>query len=1102
MTSTPQISGTSFFCPSERQHFNNFVEVGPFEESGLLNELNRFFGLQLKSLIRVNSYLFVHDQPWSEPVEILSDGLPFVDRVVQRATVNRSLFATLQREADTVLISMLRPGTSDAEGEVALDQALSRLARERQAGDQGYLVRQFFIEGQIPESNKKAVFDFLSNPELCAQFVFSYSEYQVGVQIPLPIVELSESLDNAAVEYIPVQSMALSELQQLNIKRSLAASDLELLQFKELYSDAEFLSKRAELGLPESATDVEIETWFGLRSEHCFHKEFSARIELSSDSPDALFERAVTEGVLTKTSAGNYVLEEGIFKTFIRIPAVEIEGKLQQRGCNWIASMFSDNAGVAYYDDRFMFAIKVETHNSPSNKEPVQGAKTGLNGNFRDIMGTMRGSFDILSGGFLYCTGNPDYHGWLPAGVKHPYVLLRGITQGVREAGNEMQVPTLWGQVVVDPRYIAKCMVFAGAVGWSPVMSENQRIDYRTKNPQIGDLVLIAGQPVGIDGIHGATESSLSASAQISLGHVQADFSFIQAKVKEFVLEASRLGLFSAVTDCGAMGLGSSSHEIARDTGGLDMDLAQHPLKYKGIKPWQINCSETQDRMLLIVHPENRAKVFNLAARYKVEVAEMGTLNDSGYVKLRYKEQVVGLLDINKLFSKEPRKEMRGRWMGSSLNSVFGTEGQFDLAQEIRQTDFSHLIDLLLAEPDLASKEWFFRQKDFSVKGGTILGPLAGLDLSVDTDVSIQKPLDTEGYDFGALAYAWGVAPKQTDHDPYFASQNSFLEAVGKLIAAGARLPDFDQARWDSWAVCGNYCQPNSDFETALFKDQAQHNLACLVREGMGVREVINQLGIPVISGKDSMKCSCVYSVGKDFNFNTIDPELRHHVQFDANAGKIEIHDPETYLVTACAKIEDYRKSVDSAFKRPGDLVLILGTSRRQFAGTQIESALLRAHNFAKRPLRGEMPMANISQFINSCHLLEKLQSQQLLSSSSYVAAGGIIYSLFKSCWSGGYGAELDFINEVPEASGANISWQELLVSETPGRFMISIDPADLEKVLALAGDLPLYKIGQVGGHPSVAIKTAKGGLYLDLKHHREAYRKQFAFGLGEKQNG
>jgi len=196
-----------------------------------------------------------------------------------------------------------------------------------------------------------------------------------------------------------------------------------------------------------------------------------------------------------------YVIAEhnrGLFNTFIKDPAEEIFDKLEKRGKNWIVSMFEDNSGVVQYNKKYMFCIKFETHNSPSNKEPVQGAKTGIDGVNRDIFGTLLGTFDAIANFFFYCTGDPIYKGWLPEGVKHPYVLLKGITQGVREGGNECQIPTLGGGLITDPRYIAKCLVYCGTVGWSPVESEDGK-SYLRINPRVGDLIFVAGQPVGID---------------------------------------------------------------------------------------------------------------------------------------------------------------------------------------------------------------------------------------------------------------------------------------------------------------------------------------------------------------------------------------------------------------------------------------------------------------------------------------------------------------------------------------------------------------------------------------------------------------------------
>ncbi|MEK6823185.1 MAG: AIR synthase-related protein, partial [Nanoarchaeota archaeon] len=625
------------------------VEVGPFHEQGLAAELNKFFGTDIKKLTRINTYALVH--PGNvQTLDALASGKPFVDPIIHRATLNKPLAPELGLDFDYVLQSMLNPGTSDMEGNIALQQALLALGHKPAEDDVGFYVRQYFLEGNVPAKQLEEISAFLANPDLNTRLIMPRAEYAAGKKVAVPIVTLPPA---TVVKTYDLLSMSDAELVTLNKDRKLAGSLAEMRQFRDLYKDEAFLTKRKEHGLDHKATDVELETWFGLRSEHCFHKEFNARITLEDRVNDPVFAMAEKKGWLGRNDKGHYTVEDGIFKTFIEDPARTIFDKLEKRGKNWIMSMFEDNAGVVAYDENHMFCIKFETHNSPSNKEPVQGAKTGKNGVRRDTMGTFRGIFDTLAGFFAYSTGNPHYKGWLPKGVKHPYVILKGITQGVREAGNELQDPTLGGLLSIDPRFIAKCLVYCGEVGFAPQRSP-EGVSYLGKCPSVGHLVLMVGQSVGIDGLHGATQSSLSASADIGLGHVQADFSFIQAKMKGFFLEAARRNLFTYVSDMGAMGLGSAADEAARFTSGITYDLAKHPTKFKGIQPWQIKCSETQDRMLVAIDPSMMNEVEELAALHDVQIAAMGKLTDTDYVHNTHDDTTCCLLPIDKLFDKEP----------------------------------------------------------------------------------------------------------------------------------------------------------------------------------------------------------------------------------------------------------------------------------------------------------------------------------------------------------------------------------------------------------------------------------------------------------------
>ncbi len=1120
----------------------SIVEVGPFHEGAQAVELNKFFNTNIKDLTRVDTYILTHKKGLKN-LDSVVIGVPITDPITHRATLNKSLIYELGIPFDYVLQSMLNPGTSDAEGDTVLRQVLLKLGQKFTEGDLGLYSKQYFLKGNLTNKQLEAVSAFLANPDLNTRLIIPRDDYQTGRKIIVPIVTLKPEIK---VEKFDVANMTLDQLLELNKKRKLAASSEEMLQFAKMYKDEEFIKKRKEAGLDERATDVEIETWFGLRSEHCFHKEMNAHITLEDKVNDAIFEKAFEKGFLTKDKDGNYVIERGIFDTFIKEPAEIIFKKLEKRGKNWIASMFKDNSGVVFYNEDYMFCIKFETHNSPSNKEPIQGAKTGIDGVNRDDMATMLGTFELLANFFLYCTGNPDYKGWLPEGVKHPYVLLKGITQGVREGGNESQIPTLGGGFISDPRFIAKILVYCGTVGWSPVKSPDGK-SYLGKHPEVGDLVFVAGQPVGIDGVHGATESSLKASAYISLGHVQADFSYIQAKMKEYLLGCARDELIKSIGDCGAMGI-SVALELAKDTNGLILDLGKHPKKYAGIQPWQIACSETQDRMVPIVDSKNKDELLRRAKLHDVQVTEIGKLTDSGYAHLKYNGETVGLIDLKKISNKEPRKRMLGTWDVDTEN----LQKPFEIREDY---SIEESLCLVMSHPDIASKEWFFRQKDSSVKGATIQGPLIGLKQEIEADATIQKPLDTEGKDYGAIAYAMGIAPKISDVDAYYSAQKSFLDMVGKIIAVGGALPDMENPKWDAWAVCGNYCQPDSEFRTTLTKENGKHNLASLVREAIGIREVIEKLNIPVISGKDSMKCSCVYNLNLDnflvnhnskfakefmklsdktredldkvkeqlgeiydskllesIIFEAIPLDLRKHFtmverkiektdekgkKYKVKVKSIEIHDPDSYLASAAVKIEDYRKCVDSTFKQEGDLIYVIGTTKNHVGASPYSEAIGYKEDGAPK-LGGKIPKADLDEFVTNANAFHDVIDKELVASCSYIHSG-LLISLTKSIWAGEKGANID-VNAVA-TDGSCRNKEDILFDISPGRYVVTIDPKDREEFEKSLGLAKYSLIGTVKDN-GLEVKTLKNVTEIvDLNKVKEAYQKTLSYGLQEMKN-
>jgi phosphoribosylformylglycinamidine synthase subunit PurSL len=1092
LMSRPREPGLRFVLPDGFDKAVSFVEVGPDDEAGLAEELNTIFGSNIRRMKSVRGYVLVHEP--NITLDSLMTRKPFVDPIIHRGALNESLASKLKLPYDHVFCSMLLPGTSDAEGTVALEQALLAVGRKTVEGDQGFSARQYFIEGKLTSAQRDGILEFLSNPKLHENHALSRREFERGVTLPVPIVTIDKEPE---VRRYDVAAMSDGELMKLNRERRLAGSLDEMRQFAAMYRDEAYLAKRREHGLDHRATDVELETWFGLRSEHCFHKEFNASQTLDDKANDPVFERAYKKGWLGKNENGEYTLQEGIFKEFIRKPAESIRERLKARGLDWIVGpLFSDNAGAVLYDKDFMYCIKKETHNSPFEQEPKQGAKTGIDGVNRDIWAMLMGTFECIANFFDYAVAVPSkVFRWVPKGKKQALTLLKGGIQGVREGGNESQIATLGGSLTTDARYFGKGLLFAETVGWSPTHDEQGRT-YIRKEAKPGDIVYVAGQPVGIDGIHGATESSLVGGRHISLGHVQADFSYEQKKMSGFTVEAARQMLIDYVQDMGAMGLGSSSIETARETGGIELDLDLHPQKYKGMQPWQLPVSETQDRMCLSSDPKNDAKLKEAAQKHGTRLTAIGKLTDSGYAHLRFRGETVAYIPLDKLFNKEPRKRMHATWTGIAEQP----------ALQLPNYSFEELLGLVISRPDVASREWIFRQKDSSVKGGTIQGPLIGPKQEVEADATIQKPLETQGRDFGALAYARGLASKIPD--AYHGAQSSFLEMVGKIVAVGGALPDFTAPKFDSWAVCGNYCQPNSDGNETLERKAGEHNLAQLLREGIGVREAEEALGVPVISGKDSMKCTGRYELtaeslleyhagllGRTYRAvptlakrtiaalvdrseglfekvyqETVPEDLKEHIKIIKKDGKrwFEIHDPSTYNASAAVKIEDYRKCVNRSFKQHGDLIYVIGETHGELAGSELLDAL--GYATQDKPLRGsEMPKADLEAFVRSAGALHGAIDAELIASASYIHRGGLATTLTKDAMAGEKGAEISL------AGLTGMKEESFLYSQSPGRWLVTVAPEDKERFEGVMAGVACQQLGTVINNPSIWLEHADG---------------------------
>ena len=302
-------AGLNFSIPKSLNKGISVVEVGPFNENSKAKEINKFLGTNIEQLNIINTYILIHKKDINN-LESLLDGKPFVDPITHQATLNESLALKLGIPFDYVLQSMLNPGTSDEDGNILLEQSLISLGKKPLKNDLGLYSKQYFLKGNLTKEQLDEVSKFLANPDLNERLIIPRKDYEGGIEVEAPVVTLKKKIELKKYDFL---NMSDEELLKLNSKRKLAATLEELHDFRNLYKNNEFINERKKFGLDSIATDVEIETWFGLRSEHCFHKEFNAHITLDDKINDEVFRMAFEKDWLGKNSKREYTLDRGLF---------------------------------------------------------------------------------------------------------------------------------------------------------------------------------------------------------------------------------------------------------------------------------------------------------------------------------------------------------------------------------------------------------------------------------------------------------------------------------------------------------------------------------------------------------------------------------------------------------------------------------------------------------------------------------------------------------------------------------------------------------------------------------------------------------------------
>ncbi len=368
----------------------------------------------------------------------------------------------------------------------------------------------------------------------------------------------------------------------------------------------------------------------------------------------------------------------------------------------WVIKGPGENAGVIDIGDGDACVFKMESHNHPSFIEPYQGAATGVGGILRDVFTMGARPIACLN---LLRFGQP----------KHPKTrhLVAGVVAGVGGYGNSFGVPTVGGSTEFDPSYDGNILVNAMAVG----LARTDSIFYSAA-AGVGNPIVYLGSKTGRDGIHGATMASASfeADAEEKRPTVQVGDPFSEKLLLEACLELMASGAVIAIQDMGAAGLTSSAVEMgAKGNLGIELDLDAVPCRETGMTAYEMMLSESQERMLMVLRPEQEQQAEAIFRKWGLDFAIVGKTTDTLRFVVRHQGEVKADLPIKELGDEAP--------VYDRAHVPTPKPPVLEAAAVAPPMDDRAALLALLARPDLCSKRWVWEQYDHLILGNTVRQP-------------------------------------------------------------------------------------------------------------------------------------------------------------------------------------------------------------------------------------------------------------------------------------------------------------------------------------------------------------------------------------------
>lgn len=771
-----------------------FVEKRPgfrSEADSLRRELNTTLGLDIKDLRLVAVYdLFGFSPELLESTRYAVFGEKATDTVSD----------SIDTEGVTFLAVEPLPGQFDQRADAAA--ACVRLIQPG-ADIDVTSARMYIFDRLLSPEERDKVARYLINAVENREKDLSRLELPArGTETPVEVLDGFRTLDRNAAD-------------ALRKEMGLAMSTDDLLEAVRYFSSKERDPSETEIRI--------LDTYW---SDHCRHTTFTTNLT-DIKVEEGLASEAIKEALADWKEIRRQLGRER--KPLCLMDLATIGARVLKRDglLDDLEQSEENNACSIYVDvdvdgakERWLLQFKNETHNHPTEIEPFGGASTCLGGAIRDPLSGRAYVYQAMR-----VTGAGDI--WQPVaetlkGKLPQRVITLSAAAGYSSYGNQIGLATTHVREIYHPGYVAKRLEVGAVVG------AVKASDVRRESPAPGDVVLMFGGRTGRDGIGGATGSSKEhtlSSLEECGSEVQKGNAPEERKIERLFRRPEVTRLIKKSNDFGAGGVSVAIGEL---TDGLDIYLDRVPTKYSGLNATELAISESQERMSVVVAPEDKEEFMKYCGEENLEVTHVADVTDTRRMRMYYGEELVADLSRDFIDSAGAPHYAEAVVDAVAHDAPFKVAPQGDTLEE--------RMESLLASDNVTSQKGLIEMFDSSIGASTVMMPFGGKRQATESQVSVQKlPVGCRRTNTASMM-AYGFDPRISSWSPFHGSAYAVVEAVAKCVAAGARYE-------------GMRFSYQEYFEKMTSPQAWGKPLAAL----LGTLRMQRELGLPAIGGKDSM---------------------------------------------------------------------------------------------------------------------------------------------------------------------------------------------------------------------------------------------------------